>query len=307
MKKSLEELKEIRNIKPPKKFSTKLKALRKEYNRNNPLSLELSYQKIYRDINIHFNTLSDLENKEELKRIDVAILRKIVTYFDVSYDYLLNDECTNKLKTDININRELGLNDEAIRTIKKLNVKERETFNKFLSGINLKKFLNNLKTLMETKERLKKENELLQICNLKPLLEYYSQNNMKKEITEIFNCFRGLIKDEYKNAFNLNYANYLDVIELKYLKKDIPSKYSSFDYYTLDDLSIELYLEERIGYSSYIITNDLNQYLSSIEGFNDLYDLVEIKPNEKIKEYMKIQNKLIKEGENNEHKRKSKK
>lgn len=88
-------------------FSEKIKELRK----GKGISQELASS----DMGM---AISSLRNYENGRLPDTEQLRKIQQYYDVPYEYLLNDECTTKNYGNINISKELGLSDKAIETLK---------------------------------------------------------------------------------------------------------------------------------------------------------------------------------------------
>ncbi|MGN1310717.1 MAG: helix-turn-helix domain-containing protein [Clostridia bacterium] len=88
-------------------FSEKIKELRKEKGVNQKVAsgeMEMA--------------ISSLRNYENGRLPDTEQLRKIQNYYNVPYEYLLNDECTTKKYSNMEISRELGLSDKAIATLK---------------------------------------------------------------------------------------------------------------------------------------------------------------------------------------------
>ena len=88
-------------------FSEKIKELRKEKGVNQEIaSKEMEM------------AISSLRNYENGRLPDTEQLKKIQNYYNVPYEYLLNDDCMTKKFDNINISKELGLSDNSINNLR---------------------------------------------------------------------------------------------------------------------------------------------------------------------------------------------
>ena len=99
------------------KLSEKLRELRKATNR--------TQQQVADEIGIHINTLKKYEDLKNDSLPNAVEIKKIKNYYNVSYEYLLEEDCFNKSDKNINIGKELGLTDKSIHTIKDFKKLER--------------------------------------------------------------------------------------------------------------------------------------------------------------------------------------
>lgn len=88
-------------------LSDKLKLLRKEK--------KLTQEEASKKIGI---ALSSLRKYEQVGNPDVLQLKKIKEFYKVSYDYLLNDECTTREIENLEIVNSLGINENAVKSIR---------------------------------------------------------------------------------------------------------------------------------------------------------------------------------------------
>ncbi len=94
------------------KLSEKLKLLRELKGK--------TQEEVAQDLQIGITTLRNYEN-ENLNRLPNTVqLKQLKKYYNVTYEYLLDDECENKTTTNINIGKELLLSDKSIEKIKNL-------------------------------------------------------------------------------------------------------------------------------------------------------------------------------------------
>ena len=268
------------------------------------------------------NTLSKEENDANISNTTLEIL---ALYYDVSLDYLKLNSVENSTNENISINKILNLNDDAIENLKNVDKEYIDILNDFLSEFNLNLFLKNLKDLKEAKIKHKKLREIYRICELRELIKYYSENDMKEELKEIFDYFENLfenfqrittytIDDETGEVTESVYIedyesrqieNNMHNLKKRYLLKMTEQK-ASFEgkeiIMNIDDFDdfIKIYrhflkkINSDIGLPKYLTSNTLDHYLNNLEGFNSIKELKEIEKTEKIKEYFKIQNELTK-------------
>ena len=63
-------------------------------------------------LDIGVSTLKTYENKNGERKPDINTLKKLKEHYNVSYEYLIDDECENRTNNTININKELNLSDK---------------------------------------------------------------------------------------------------------------------------------------------------------------------------------------------------
>ena len=88
------------------KFSEKIKQLRTEKG--------LTQEQVCKELDI---AISSLRNYENGRLPDTYQLKKIKNFYDVSYEYLLEDDCNNLTNTNLNIGKKLKLSDKSIEKI----------------------------------------------------------------------------------------------------------------------------------------------------------------------------------------------
>lgn len=148
----------------------------------------LTQQKVVDDINknggkIAISSLRNYENGYKMPNICNLIL--LAKYYDVSLDYLVNDEIKTYKTENLDIGKELKLDDRSINTIRTIN--EKGLNNQFLETINNKYFLTILfnsydyNILMEFSNKISLildnifENNKIDYENLKVLIENISE------------------------------------------------------------------------------------------------------------------------------------
>ena len=108
-------------------FAEKLKELRNQKG--------LSQEQISKEMRI---AISSLRNYENGRLPDTHQLKIIKNFYNVPYEYLLEDSVTNKSENNIKIEKELGLSDLSIEKIKELkNYNLTSDLNLFLEKINI--------------------------------------------------------------------------------------------------------------------------------------------------------------------------
>lgn len=89
--------------------------------------IQLRYEKgltqaeLGKELNIALSSIQNYENINKPRIPEAKLLLKIAKYYDVSLEYLLDDELNNRKQENIEIGKELGLTDETIENIKKIN------------------------------------------------------------------------------------------------------------------------------------------------------------------------------------------
>ena len=77
-------------------------------------------EKLCELLDISISSIRNYENIKKPREPQNDILLKFADFYNVSTEYLLNDEITNKTNENINIGNELQISDEAIKAIKEI-------------------------------------------------------------------------------------------------------------------------------------------------------------------------------------------
>lgn len=163
-------------------FSDKIKELRKEKG----VSQDIASKKMNMAI-------SSLRNYENGRIPDTEQLRKIQQYYNVPYEYLLNDDCTTKDYNNMQVSKELGLSDEAISNLKKFQMLKVEN----------SKLNNNIASTIDLINNMLENIDLLGFLN-----SYISINNCvdNYDTNHINNSLNNLIEDFLENS-DIDFSN----------------------------------------------------------------------------------------------------
>lgn len=147
----------------------------------------LTQAELGKELNIALSSIQNYENVKKPRIPEAKLLLKIAKYYDVSMEYLLDDTVENRKHENINVGKDLGLNDEAIETIKYYTNDFKKYFNSFINNYATEDFLLHYFILAEFEIiesyincysgiacKYKKENQILSFI-------YYSEN-VKKSI-----------------------------------------------------------------------------------------------------------------------------
>lgn len=113
-------------------IAEKLRKLREEKG----LSQEQLIDGLYKEQGekIAISSVRNYENEKSPRVPQGTILLSLARFYNVSVEYLLDDNISAKSINNVSISRELGLSDKSIETIKKLNKKFNRAFNVFLDS-----------------------------------------------------------------------------------------------------------------------------------------------------------------------------
>lgn len=153
-------------------FSEKIKELRKEKGVNQEKASEKMGMAI-----------SSLRNYENGRLPDTEQLRKIQQYYNVPYEYLLNDDCTTKNYNNMEISKELGLSDEAIINLKKFQMVKSENTksnNNIVSAIDL------INSILENIDLIGLLNSYISINNS---IDNYTTNHINDSLNNMIEEF----------------------------------------------------------------------------------------------------------------------
>jgi len=180
-------------------FSDKIKELRKEKG----VSQDIASKKMNMAI-------SSLRNYENGRLPDTEQLRKIQQYYNVPYEYLLNDDCTTKDYNNMQVSKELGLSDEAINNLKKfqmLKVENSKLNNNIVSTIDL---INNM---LENIDLLGFLNSYILINNC---VDNYATNHINNSLNNLIEDFLDNSDIDFSNK-KINNLNTKEILKTSIL------------------------------------------------------------------------------------------
>lgn len=254
-------------------------------------------------LGIGITTLRNYEN-DKLERIPNTFqLKQLKEHYNVTYEYLLDDNCENKSSKNINIGKELNLSDKAIQNIKNLQITnlyddyiETNTvipkiFNEFLENFSrLEDFLWFLNDLQGNICFLKEVIQFIKLKDLQPSIIYYIDKKEQENLKEILIYYNEKINNIlslYQNGYTLNIdidkdliddlkSNYDDFTELctniDYENDNIEGLVEDMFFCLSEILELSLILQsisyKEIGYLKYSISNIINDYLNNINNIN---------------------------------------
>lgn len=176
----------------------KLLDLRKSHN--------LTQERLAQKLDISVNSIKNYEHFNKKRIPNIKEIKKYAEFFDVSYDFLLNDNVENKTSTNIQIKELLNLSDKAIDNLKNYNhsginvLLEAEMFEKINNLLEIYIKFSHLSTIstqiLYEKNNISRANKVLEIISI---YKTYCENNklIKKSIMETY-----LINEIYKSVNN---------------------------------------------------------------------------------------------------------
>lgn len=253
-------------------FGEKIKQLRIDKN--------LTQEQASRQMGI---AISSLRNYENGRLPDTHQLKIIKNFYNVPYEFLLEDSIINKDTNNINIEKELGLSTHSIQLIKYINeYNQKDVLNFFLEKAHIHGIVYKL-----TEIKLLEEQWLKNVCflgRLSHFTTFLEQNLNKKVSSKISNLF-DLFNKKMESFYNFvedNYCNpYYDVdcidieqcIQFRKLLQNIQesffagnSKDFSLSLLAYSDMSCEISnkMVMYIDFNKYNIQKMINDFLDLI-------------------------------------------
>ncbi len=131
-------------------------------------------------------SISSLRNYENGKIPDTTQLNIIKNYYDVPYEYLLDNNCENKTKKSVEIGKELNLSDSSLNIIR--NIKETKTLNMFFEYFNFKQLIKNIDLYHKINKIINHDLKLiLYICDIWEYILDRVKNKKQDDLKEFFN------------------------------------------------------------------------------------------------------------------------
>ncbi len=259
-------------------FSEKMKELRKKTGK--------SQEQVSQEIGIAISTLRYYENG---RLPDTFQLKKIKNYYNVPYEYLLDDNCNNISKTTLNIGQELKLSDNAIEKIKNLQYlvddikkcKSQEIFdnsispkyfNFFIENFNIRALSYEIHSFLDMIEIFKNTNLFISFREFYDYMVVCIKKQNTKDLEPFFDFFEKKMAETHSLIIDTDITSFLidDLIEqFDTIKKIISNKKITDLQNEMDtflEISIEIYsmAYRQIKYFRYSISDLTNDFTSKI-------------------------------------------
>ncbi len=211
--------------------------------------------------------ISSIRNYENIKSPRIPqgdVLLALARYYDVTLEYLIDDNITSYKKENLNIGKELMLNDKSINNIRKLNKKYIGTFDVLLSDYSFYDFV-----------------EMILIYNLLEIPKFM--------LTRYLNMF--YYDEENDNLLIYEYGNE-KIVDNQFLKKYIDENTLVMQYYKIlieEYINTDLDLEEKSMIEraiKYLKFDEKSNYI--INKFNILLKTIKSKKNIKKQDLYKM-------------------
>ena len=246
-------------------------------------------EKLCELLDISISSIRNYENIKKPREPQNDILLKFADFYNVSTEYLLNDEITNKTNENINIGNELQISDEAIKAIKEISTYHLSNIlNTFLEN----KFITRIMMILHKIESLYiiQKNYICLFCSLFDFYEFFINSfentnkvdiknsidiltlykcKVKEAITFIDNCYY-LDKDLFFNIYELE--NILNKILLSFNNNDEDNILNNITNTIYDNLSLFSELSTQmfkntlihINYNKFEFNEFINDFISNI-------------------------------------------
>ena len=218
-------------------LAEKLQLLRQDYNET---------QKDLADaIGIGVSTLKTYENKNGGRKPDINTLKKIKEHYNVTYEYLIDDECENRTYENVDIGKELSLSDNSIKLLKEIKKENKSEYvNVLMDDYIFKRIIDSLSILAVLDKGYQNLNNI-NFTNKKTISADVEE--VLQETLELFNNY---------NTYPFSFSNDFENLLLEYKK----SKNKKSD---LEKLQIDLLnkLLSAIRVENYDITYFVSRFL----------------------------------------------
>ncbi len=135
----------------------------------------LTQEKLAQELNISIASIKNYENVKTPREPKNDILLKFAKFYNVSTEYLLNDDITNKTTDNITIENKLNLSDKTIEKIVEINTKvNNEIIGKFIDYMSINEFWNKINEYIKLTNEINLLLPTLEILKYKALFTKYS-------------------------------------------------------------------------------------------------------------------------------------
>ena len=247
---------------------------------------------VSKKLGIGITTLRNYENDNLNRLPNTYQLKQLKDYYNVPYEYLLDDSCNNITNDNIEIGKEINLSDKAIETIKQAKCNS-DYLNYFIENINLDIFLKSLNQWNILNDIIDYDLfRLIYICDLTEYIKDRMNNGKEDDLIEYFDkCDSSIEKLQnftstsentlHFSPFNSMYESFIDsyinikeiIFSKKYSKKNYKKKYEDFsnaleDFIDLHDEVFSTMIKLRK------LTNfEINQYIDSFLRINEITEI----------------------------------
>ncbi len=214
---------------------------------------KVTQEQLAQDLKISISAIRNYENLKNPRIPKNDILLDFAQYYNVSIEYLLNNNIENKQTNNIDIGKELHLSDTAINKIKKIsNENLSNELNTFLDNIYLEGLMRQIHYL--TSIYTQKNNNLVflsKLYDLEPyLIKVIKQKNdkVKQETQKLLEIFKNKMISFY----------------------DFIYSYTEHDINFISDSSYDLFQESLDNIIDYFNENDVNSLKAEMVEYIDL-------------------------------------
>ena len=233
------------------KLSEKLRLLRNEKGE--------TQEDVSKNLGIGITTLRNYENDKLDRLPNTYQLKQLKDYYNVTYEYLLDEECENKSLDTINIGKELNFSDKSITKIKNLE-KNSKYLNLFFEQIDLDEYISMIRKFYKINHIIKYD--MFRLIQISALEQYIIDRIKNKKTDDLLDFF----EDCDKSISN--------IVDFVYSKDNLffspsDSVYDLFkeSYYSLSDsiFSTNQNIDEQISDFTEILNEDF------IELYQEIY------------------------------------
>lgn len=232
--------------------------------------------------------ISSLRNYENGRLPDTHQLKAIKDFYNVPYEYLLEDNCENKSSENIEISKILHLTDKSIEKIKNLqyfspfqsnndqqipNKVFQEYFNVLLENLDIGNIISEISSLLDMTKLYEYFNLFSSLLYFKDYIFSCIKDNKTDNISELLNLFENKLNDEYLLIIGTDLDNTLSCQNLYDGFYDIREAIQKRDFknlenylYEFNDIATELEAKafRQIRYFQYSISEITNHFTNKL-------------------------------------------
>lgn len=260
-------------------ITEKLIKLRKERN--------LTQEQLAEKLGLSISTIRNYENINRPRIPKNEILIQLANFYNVSTEYLLNDNIDNKSDENINIEKELGLSELAIKDIQGLkNSNLQNDFNDFLENVNITmlcRYINELKLLHE--QWITNTCFMVRLYDFKDFLEKnIDKKPIPQNVINLFDIFNTKMLKFFKFIDTPDYiCPFIDLSTCLSFRECLRSVEDSYISGNVDEFRIKLIeftnmaheisdkIKYGIDFNKYHIQNLIAEFLNT--NFSDSYEM----------------------------------
>lgn len=212
----------------------------------------ITQENLSKKLNISISAIRNYENTKNPREPKNDILIKFANFYNVSTEYLLNDEINNKTEENITIENKLNLSDKTIEKIVEINTKvNNEVVGKFIDYMPIRNFWEKINTYINKNKQIRTLLPLKKLTENLIMFDKYTTN-------DTFDKYYETNADTDDELYIFNFKKFCKNNGCKYKKtdKDLMLKY-------ITALKTNELIEYKYGYID-------NQYDISIDIIENL-------------------------------------